>query len=325
MKTIPPAVAAVLACALAAGPFPARGQAAPPNLELPEVRVDTIARLAVDGPHAFINRRPAPSGSYVFDGDTVTTGPGTSALLVLNDGGSVQLDQNTDPEFRLLRQGACLLMSILRGQAAIDTKGGCIEFRNQRLNTAGVARSVVNIRVTNREAWVTVIEGSVEMMAPRMAKLGAYDQYSAASNGKSAIRRMTAADAYAAGAWRQRYFRAAQPQGTRRRKRTAAAPPRAHRPAGAAFRRAPARRPIGPHAGASTGSSMPAQPTRMCAALPTPNSGRCAPLGRGRRQLRQRRHQVGEALALDHHVFARQLRGQLAVALDDRLHHRVVL
>ncbi|WLI91227.1 FecR family protein [Massilia sp. R2A-15] len=212
MKTIPPAVAAVLACALAAGPCPARGQAAPPNLKLPEVRGDTIARLAVDGPHAFINRRPAPSGSYVFDGDTVTTGPGTSALLVLNDGGSVQLDQNTDPEFRLLRQGACLLMSILRGQAAIDTKGGCIEFRNQRLNTAGVARSVVNIRVTNREARVTVIEGSVEMMAPRMAKLGAYDQYFAASNGKSAIRRMTAADARAAGAWRQRYFRAEQPE-----------------------------------------------------------------------------------------------------------------
>jgi ketosteroid isomerase-like protein len=40
-----------------------------------------------------------------------------------------------------------------------------------------------------------------------------------------------------------------------------------------------------------------------------------------RGQLRQRRHQVGEALPLDHHVLAQQARGQLAVAVDDGLHH----
>jgi pimeloyl-ACP methyl ester carboxylesterase len=53
---------------------------------------------------------------------------------------------------------------------------------------------------------------------------------------------------------------------------------------------------------------------------PLRNSHELARLG----QLGQRRHQVGEALALDHHVVARQFGGPLAIAGKDRLDYTVV-
>lgn len=47
-------------------------------------------------------------------------------MLKLNQGGYIQLDENTDP---LLRQGACLLMKILRGRVVINNLR-CQEFED---------------------------------------------------------------------------------------------------------------------------------------------------------------------------------------------------
>jgi len=174
--------------------------------DLPPMREDTIARLAVDGPNAYINALRVPHGSYVRDGDVVTTGPGTSVQLLFNQGGSVQLDQNTDPLFRLIRQSACVLMEIAVGQAAVATNNTCIEFRNQRLNTAGVARSLINVDVRGNEARITVIEGRVEMANPGSAVLYANDQYVATSPSAWYVQKLAPEAARARGAWTQRYF-----------------------------------------------------------------------------------------------------------------------
>lgn len=204
-----PILPMVLACALAVNGCATSYPAADQRFSLPPPRADTIGRLAVDGPNAYINGARAPHGSYVREGDTVSTGAATSANLVLNVGGAIQLAENTDPEFRLFRQGACVLMSIFRGQAAVATSGTCIEFRNERLNTAGVAHSLVNIDVIGAEARVTVIEGQVDMVRPGATRLGRYDQYIAAADGTWSVRPLTAADAAATAAWTRRYFGAA--------------------------------------------------------------------------------------------------------------------
>jgi hypothetical protein len=196
-----------IACALAIGGCATTSRADAPAYPLPPIRDDMLARLAVDGPNAYINNARVPHGSYVRDGDVVTTGPGTSVNLIMNSGASIQLDQNTDPLFRLIRQGACVLMEIVRGQAAVATNGACVEFRSERLDTAGVAHSVIDIVAAEHESRVTVIEGQVDMFRPGAAALRTYDQYVGSPDGTWQVRQLAPEDAMATGAWTRNYFR----------------------------------------------------------------------------------------------------------------------
>jgi hypothetical protein len=195
-------------CTLAVGGCAAIGPA-PLAPELPPLRADTIARLRVDGPNAFINGRQVRGGNYVLDGDTVSTGPGTSAILVLNDGGEIQLDQDTDP---LFRQGVCLLMKILRGRAALHNTR-CQEFEDG-VKMAGVARSFIHIDSQPDASRLTVIEGQVEMHRPSQEILGRNTQYVARADGTVERLQLTPEEAIGTVAWTRNFFRPrAAPQG----------------------------------------------------------------------------------------------------------------
>lgn len=187
-------------CALALGGCASTGPASdePP---LPPIRADTIARLVVDGPNAFIDGRPVRSGSYVSDGETVSTGPRTSAKLILNEGGEIQLDENTDP---LFKRGACLLMKILRGRVVFRNMK-CLEFEDG-LQMAGVARSYVHILSLENESRVTVIEGEVEMRSPSPATLGRNTEYIATAAGTVQVLPLTPEQANARADWIRKYF-----------------------------------------------------------------------------------------------------------------------
>lgn len=173
----------------------------PAEPELPPVRADTMARLRVDGPNAFINGSRAPHGSYVRDGDTVTTGAATSALLVLNDGGYIQLDENTDP---LIRKGACKFLKILRGRVLM---GGlnCVQFEGGSI-LRGTVRSVVQVTVMEHESRVTVLDGTVEMQSPTMAILRRFAEYVATSAGAVQLLQLSADQAAARVDWIKGYF-----------------------------------------------------------------------------------------------------------------------
>lgn len=187
-------------CALTLGGCASTGPA-PGEPPLPPIRADTIARLLVDGPNAFIDGQPVRSGSYVRDGETVSTGPGTSAKLILNDGGEIQLDQNTDP---LFKQGACLLMKIFRGRVAFRNMK-CQEFEDG-LKMAGVAQSFVHILSVENESRVTVIEGEVDMRSPIPAPLGRNDEYIATAAGAVQVLQLTPTEANARVDWIRKYF-----------------------------------------------------------------------------------------------------------------------
>lgn len=198
----------IIACVLTCSGCAANGTPGSSADKLPPMREDTIARLAVDGQNAYINGVRAPHGSYVRDGEVVTTGPATSANLIFNSGASIQLDQNTDPLFKLIRQGACVLMEIIRGQAAVATNNACVEFSNERLDTAGVAHSVINIRAAEREVRVTVIEGQVQMLRPGTAMIGASQEYISTAGGRWQVRNITPGELARSGVWTRDYFRA---------------------------------------------------------------------------------------------------------------------
>lgn len=206
------------ACALALGGC-ASTVPAPP--QLPPCGAGTIGRLSVDGSNAFVNGRQASGGQCVFDGDTVSTGERTSAMLILNQGGGyVQLDQHTDP---LFKQGACMLMKILRGRVLFSNMR-CQEFEDG-FRMAGAAGSLVHIESAERESQVTVIDGRVDMRSPRAATLFRYGEYVATSAGEVQVRQLAPAEAAARIAWTQNYFRqpARAEPGKRSVARTAAA------------------------------------------------------------------------------------------------------
>src|ERR1044071_2916447 len=58
-----------------------------------------IATLFVAGPYVTVNGAPAANGTTIYSGDNVATGPQSSAKVVFFAGDSVQLDENTDPNF----------------------------------------------------------------------------------------------------------------------------------------------------------------------------------------------------------------------------------
>src|SRR5215469_7797699 len=57
-----------------------------------------LATLLVAGPYVSVNGRQTVNGTPIFSGDTILTGPASSARLEFYVGGSVQLDENTGPQ-----------------------------------------------------------------------------------------------------------------------------------------------------------------------------------------------------------------------------------
>ena len=126
---------------LGGGGFP-QGQGVPSN---PPSRVGI---LEVSGPQVFVNGTSAQSGEAISNENRVTTGAGSSGLIDLDTGGSLQLDENTDPLFRfqLLKEGWCLVVNIASGQIFDDThSGGCVEINTP--DGSGVVASSVNVHV----------------------------------------------------------------------------------------------------------------------------------------------------------------------------------
>lgn len=178
-----------------------------PAYDLPPIREGTLARLAVDGPNAYLNGERVASGRYVMSGDTVTTGPGTSAMLLLNAGGYIQLDENTDP---LFREGLCLLIKMLHGQVLFSNVK-CQEV--EAVNLAFVAHSVVNLKAGDQETRLTVIDGQVDMTRPIKQPLGRYAEYLATPKTAPVVTQLTPEQAALRIAWQQRYFRVDTTQG----------------------------------------------------------------------------------------------------------------
>jgi hypothetical protein len=193
---------------------------------------EILGSLEVDGGNAFINGSRAYPGASVRDGDVVTTGSATSVRVRFRDDGFVQLDENTDPLFRLFREGGCILVKIATGQAFVDARRICIEDPNLVV----VLNSKVNWRIEGAQSVVTVIEGSVSVERPVRIALKQYDQYLARpQKSEGPPRRLTREQAEATTLWTKRFSPASRrPPGEVGRDRfdrpEFAPPPRPERP-----------------------------------------------------------------------------------------------
>ena len=161
-----------------------------------------IAMLLVAGPYVTVNGRPAASGMTISSGDTVVTGPASSARLAFYSGGSLQLDANTDPQvFAAVTGYVGYLIRIVSGQLYSDGEGQTID--------DGVARitghSAFNLLVRPGREVLTVVTGAASLAGAQPATVPGGTQVSIAGGRIVASRLVSPAELAQITAWRHQY------------------------------------------------------------------------------------------------------------------------
>lgn len=171
---------------------------------LPLQRGDSIGVVRVSGPNVWLNNAPARDGETVRIGSSLATGAGSSALLEFEDGGYLQLDQNTDPIFEWLEQSKCILIRIFKGQAYLKRERACVEGPNLSL----VLNSEVNIRIKKQPGGlseVTLVSGSAEIAVPAPVKLLPGQRYVASERRIASLRTLSPGELRSLIDWRRDY------------------------------------------------------------------------------------------------------------------------
>jgi ferric-dicitrate binding protein FerR (iron transport regulator) len=166
-----------------------------------------IATLYTTGDAVFLNGAKAADQSIVRAGDTVSTGPASSALIEYADGGYMQLDENTDPKFRFepVERGArkCIYVYIEIGQVLVDKDLLCVETPQTKLALG----SQVDIKVTQRESTVAVLRGKATLTAPGQYMVPAsYRAVVAKGDPKPDIRELSEIELRELTMWRGNYY-----------------------------------------------------------------------------------------------------------------------
>ena len=131
-----------------------------------------VGTLEVIGPNAYLNQKKAESGMKLYDGDYLTTGPETSAVVLLESGGYVQLAENTDPVFDYIKNGMQLLVTILSGKVYTETEKICLQ--SPELTSCNYSK--VLIEVAPEETALSLFSGRVEIQIPMGLRLNSGQQ-----------------------------------------------------------------------------------------------------------------------------------------------------
>ncbi len=164
---------------------------------------DLIGSLRIFGNNVSLNQNRAQTGMNVYDGDTINTGPDSSAIIYFTSGGLIQLDQNTDPNFvfTLIEQTKCILFRILKGQAYVDSHQICFDTPT----TSGVLNSRVNIKVTPGQSVITVLQGSVAIKRPHRLLAEGSEQITMSERSMREVSGLSERDLRLVISWRERY------------------------------------------------------------------------------------------------------------------------
>jgi hypothetical protein len=128
-----------------------------------------VGELGIAGPNVFVNGNAARTGTRIFSGDAVTTGPGSSAMILFATGGFFQLDENTDPIFswETFASVRCVVVRIFRGQGYVDDSQACISSPA----ADALAHSAVNIAASASASVLTLLQGTLFLERPQRITL----------------------------------------------------------------------------------------------------------------------------------------------------------
>ena len=141
-----------------------------PAARWPDSRERIGTLQVMTGQNVFLNRRPASSGMVVYNGDNVSTGENSKARVRFFQGGFVELDQNTDPDF--IMKAYCLLVKIFKGQVYAEGSDICIETPESE----SLLDSAVNIKVLPGLTIATVLKGKLTIRRPKYLVIRGHQQ-----------------------------------------------------------------------------------------------------------------------------------------------------
>ncbi len=139
-----------------------------------QVPATLIGTVGVSGEDVRINGEMAGSGDAVTEGDTVVTGPYSSAVIDFIDGGYIHLDQDSKAIFvkKQLRRGTCNMAHMLNGQAFLDKDPFCLETPHLE----ALSTSLANVRVTTEQTEIVVLRGKLTLKRPQPMEIKEFQQ-----------------------------------------------------------------------------------------------------------------------------------------------------
>ena len=116
---------------------------------------------ALQGPDVTVGGRAATLNMPVRVGEMVRTGPGSTVTVGFSRGGVMQLGENTDPIFTLIKEGVCLLIQMFTGHAQLDSGGQCVEVDTPE--SGAFIGTKLEIRVEGGRTTFKVLDGRINV------------------------------------------------------------------------------------------------------------------------------------------------------------------
>ena len=107
--------------------------------------------------------RPARQSMPIYEGEEVMTGDRSTVIIRFSRGGLMQLRENTDPIFTIMRESMCLLIRMFSGHAMLDSGGQCVNADTPE--SGAFINTKVDIRVEGGRTVFEVLEGRIEVAA----------------------------------------------------------------------------------------------------------------------------------------------------------------
>jgi hypothetical protein len=171
----------------------------------------TVGRLRTIGPNVSVDGEPARDGQMITVGDRLQTGADSSAYVFFLSGGFVQLDENTDPFFRIVWDGTecgILILGIRVGQAYHEAGHQC---RTVARTTHGEWTqpprqvNLFNLKVNDQESVFTLLDGKMSLSKPTDVPLKPGQQIRVSAAGVEDIKSLSDLAQEEVTRWRKRF------------------------------------------------------------------------------------------------------------------------
>jgi len=171
----------------------------------PVDRGGEIGVLATAGSQVFVNGSLAAAGTAIRNGDTVSTGAASSALVNFTTGGVLQLDADTDPTLNQFWSGLQCVIEIVAGSGELyaDTDPCDCVFRSPE--TEATCGSKFDARVAGGQTTIILLAGHMSIRRPIATELQPLEQIVLTRTGIVDRRQLSKAEASNAIAWRSQY------------------------------------------------------------------------------------------------------------------------
>lgn len=180
----------------------------------------TIGTLRIIGPNVRVNEVPAIDGQTITSGDYLTTGAASSAYLYFLSGGFIQLDENTDPGFKLVWEKTQCIFNILKHGSGLGqvygktTSDDCPSFYETPFGKFFRNHTQFNVLVNKQQTVMTVLEGKMELVSPQQISLEQGQQMIVTKSGVQSVRNLSAQELREVTRWRDRFFPPAKQSGS---------------------------------------------------------------------------------------------------------------